>query len=325
MPTRRDFLLASLATPLLANRAVSQDKPGPSFSIKQDDNSLTIQSPSAKPIVTYHLKKPPDTRLPVDSGCFFHPLFTPAGHRVTDLAPADHPHHRGVFLAFVETHANIDGKKIDADFWGWGEPAPIKGRRIVNVEVSDAKADAAGASFRAKNQWRADDQLILTEDLQAAIRPASADAWLLELRYTLAPAGEMTLSRWAFSGFCARTLSKTANPKLSAVGPAGAISPEQRPNPSHVKPDTDWPDSPWYAYELITDAGAREGGIAVLNHPDNPKTLWHNHRDVRMVNPCIVAPGDVKLQPGKPLVLRYQVVAFDGPTPADMLNSLSRR
>src|SRR5687768_13758723 len=104
MPTRRQFLLAAAATPLLAARARSQDKPAPAYSLNQDDTTLAIQSPAAKPIVTYHLKKPADAKLPVDSGCFFHPLHTPAGRVVTDLAPADHPHHRGVFLAFVETH-----------------------------------------------------------------------------------------------------------------------------------------------------------------------------------------------------------------------------
>jgi hypothetical protein len=325
MPTRREFLLAAAATPLLAARARSQNNPV--FSIKQDQTALTIQSPTAKPILTYHLKKPAGAKLPVDSACFFHPLHTPAGRVVTDLAPADHPHHRGVFLAFVETHTTIDGKKIDADFWGWGEPAPAKGRRIINAEVTNLKADAKSASFRATNHWRADDQLVLTENLTAAVRPSPPNAppaWILDLAYTLTPAGEMTLSRWAFSGFCARTLSKTANPKLSATGPSGPISAQKHPNPSHVKPETDWPDAPWYAYELVTDAGAPEAGLAVVNHPHNPKTLWHNHRDVRMLNPCIVAPGDVKLTPEKPLPLRYTVVAYDGGTPVDLLNSLAK-
>ena len=62
----------------------------------------------------------------------------------------------------------------------------------------------------------------------------------------------------------------------------------------------------------------------MLNHPDNPGTLWHNHRDVRMLNPCIVAPAAVQLTPDKPLTLRYRVEAFDGATPAALLNRLAR-
>src|SRR5688500_14539078 len=172
MPTRRQFLLAAAATPLLAARARSQDKPAPAYSLNQDDTTLAIQSPAAKPIVTYHLKQHAAVNQHVDSGRCIPPLPTPARRVVTNLPPADHPHHRGVFLAFVETHTSINGKRIDADFWGWGEPAPVKGRRILNAELANLKADANGASFRAINDWRADDQLILTENLTAALRPS---------------------------------------------------------------------------------------------------------------------------------------------------------
>ena len=57
-------------------------------------------------------------------------------------------------------------------------------------------------------------------------------------------------------------------------------------------------------------------GVAVINHPQNPPTLWHNHRDIRMLNPCIVAPAEVKLKANEPLVLRYRVVAHDGASAA---------
>ena len=67
---------------------------------------------NGRTMVTYQLKAPAGAGLPVESGGFFHPVTTPSGVVVTDLAPADHRHHRGVFLAWVEMH----GRK-DADFW----------------------------------------------------------------------------------------------------------------------------------------------------------------------------------------------------------------
>jgi hypothetical protein len=322
MPTRRQFLAGSIAAPLFARGVFAAEN---AFAVEKDAGSITIKSPTGRPVVTYALQPPRGTKLPVESACFFHPLFTPGGRRVTDLAPPDHPHHRGVFLAFVETHDKApDGKTIDADFWGWGQPAPIKGRRIVHGEISDVRADTTYAAFRARNFWKADEQTLLTEDVQATVRPApdNAPAHVLDLTYTLTPAGEMTLARWAFSGFCARAI-KEGYPKLSAVGPAGPIAPDKLPNPSHLKPDSDWPDAPWYAYELIADADGGQCGVAVINHPQNPKTLWHNHRDIRMLNPCIVAPGAMILTPDKPLTLRYRVVAFDGATPAAMLDTLA--
>ena len=272
-------------------------------------------------VVRYVLKKPADVKLPVDSGGYFHPLRTPSGVVVTDVAPADHPHHRGVFLAWVEMH----GVK-DADFWGWGEHAPIKDRRIINREVSEvgssASSDAGGstasAGFRARNDWVAEGEAIVREDLQASVQ-ARRDANVLDLTYTLTPTADLTLSRWAFSGFCVRTLGPAAASQITAYGPD---RPVDLPNPSHVKPESDWPAAPWYGYTLKLKDG-KTVGVAVIDHPKNPPSLWHNHRDVRMLNPCIVAPDKVVLKKGQPLVLRYRVVAHDGQTPRSLMDALA--
>jgi len=41
----------------------------------------------------------------------------------------------------------------------------------------------------------------------------------------------------------------------------------------------------------------------------------HNHREVRMLNPCIVALGAVPLRAEKPLTLHYRVATFDEAAP----------
>jgi hypothetical protein len=288
-------------------------------------NDAVVVTSGGHDVVRYQLKKPADVKLPVDSGCYFHPLTTPAGVVITDVAPADHPHHRGVFLAWVETHG-----KVDADFWGWGEHAPIKGRRIVNREVGEVGSDsgsgpsgstAAAARFTVHNEWLAGDEAVMREDLRVAAHAASeAKANVLDLTYTLTPAADLTLTRWAFSGFCVRTLGKEAAPELTASGPGGEVT---LPNPSHLKPESDWPAAPWYDYTLKLKDG-KVAGVAVIDHPKNPPSLWHNHRDVRMLNPCVVAPDKVVLKANEPLVLRYRVVAHDGPVAKEQLDKLAR-
>ena len=42
-----------------------------------------------------------------------------------------------------------------------------------------------------------------------------------------------------------------------------------------------------------------------------------------MLNPCVVAPAEVKLKANEPLVLRYRVVAHDGETPSKELDRLA--
>jgi hypothetical protein len=271
----------------------------------RDDASISITQ-SEKVLATYQLKPDKSIDLPVESACYFHPLKTPAGVTVTDVAPPDHPHHRGVFLGWVEMHG-----KIDADFWGWGEHASTKDRRIVHRELLKA-VTGKGCAFEARNEWMAADEVVIDEYLRADARNILG-ATVLDVQYTLTPKFDITLSRWAFSGFCVRV---RLDGRLDAFGPNGRVD---LPNPSHVNPESDWPAASWYGYELR--GVAREGGgdrgrtvgVAVVDHPKNPPSLWHNHRGIGMLNPCIVAPAAVAMKTDDPpLVLRYRVIAFDG-------------
>ena len=169
--------------------------------------------------------------------------------------------------------------------------------------------------FSALNDWVAEDTVIIEEKLTAT--STSEDGLnVLDLEYQLTSKDGVTLSRWAFSGF---SLRGRKDGDIRIVSPAGLVT---LPNPGHTKPESDWPDAPWYASEQTLPDGSRIGA-AVMNHPSNPPTLWHNHRDMRMINPCIVAPSEVKLAAGQPLVLRYRVVTFDGVVPVGKLNALS--
>jgi hypothetical protein len=284
--------------------------PKPRIAEEHSQRSYVIKSDNL-PVLSYNLVPPSDSALPLRAGGYFHPLKTPAGETLTDFAPTDHKHHRGVFLAWVEMH----GEK-DADFWGWGEHAPIKGRTIENISIKGAASSGNRSGFKARNHWKADDSVLIDERLAAELNVRS-EGNVLDLTYELTPGADSTLSRWAFSGFCLRVLKEG---QVEYHSPKGV---ESLPNPSHLKPESDWPNQPWYACTLKMPDGKVFGG-AVLNHAKNPPTLWHNHRDVRMINPCIVAPGAVQLKKGKSLVLRYKVVAFDGAVPTDFLNDLAR-
>ncbi len=259
-----------------------------------------------KEVARYHRSKPRGTKLSVESACFFHPLKTPAGVTVTDLAPDDHPHHRGVFLAWVEMHG-----ARDADFWGWGQHAPKDGRAIVNREV-DLLSESA---FRARNEWMGEGTPLVRETLEASAS-APRGAHVLDLVYTLVAEADLTLAQWAFSGFCVRVRK---DGKVEIRDPRGEVA---LPQPKHTEPRSNWPAAPWYAFTVRLADGASVGA-AVIDHPGNPPSLWHNMRGIGMLNPCIVAPDSVVLKAGKPLVLRYRVVAYDGGAPVELLNRLA--
>lgn len=283
----------------------------PGWTIKQHKDAVVV-SAGDQEALRYHLVKPHGSSLTVDSGCFFHPLTTPKGVPLTDLAPEDHPHHRGVFFGFVEMHG-----AADADFWGWGEKAPKEKRAIRNVKIENRRELGPSAHFTARNEWDADGTVLLDEELRAAFFQPDASMRMLTLIVTLTPKADIALPQWAFSGFCVRTRK---DGELEAHGPDGKVD---RADPGHLKPESDWPDAPWYAYALKLPDGAR-AGVAVMSHPSNPRTLWYNNRAARMLNPCITAPGPLALKAGTPLKLGYRVVVFDGELPRDALSGLAR-
>jgi hypothetical protein len=245
------------------------------------------------------------------SACYFHPITTPSGLVVTDVGPDDHPHHRGVFLAWLE----VKSATSSGDFWGWGKYAPIEDRAIVHRSMGGISSSAGIASFQANNQWIAADKPLLKEAVNARFMPRK-DGWVYDLGYRLTPETDLMLGKHAFSGFAVRLRKDLPLVACDSSGPV------KLPSPSHLKPETDWPDRPWYAFEITVDSN-RKAGIAVLSHPTNPPTLWHNVASIGLLNPCIIARGPVTLKAGEPLFLRYQVVTFDGPVPTAFLNRLA--
>ncbi len=295
--------------PLLSAALLLLQDP-PDLKVEATAESIAVKS-GGKQVLGYQLRKPAESALAVDSECYFHPLTTPSGAVLTDVAPGDHKHHRGIFLAWFDMH----GKK-DADFWGWGQFAPMKDRVIVNRGVSEPQKAGQGIWLDIENEWKADGQVLLKEDLRAMLSRKEG-VHVLDLVYQLTPDADLTLARRAFSGFCFRMRK---DGKATVEGPEGEV---KLAAPHHLKPESDWPAQPWYGYQITLPDGAQVGG-AVIDHPKNPPSLWHNSVAIRMLNPCIVAPKDVTIKGGEPLVLRYRVVAWDGARPREPLNALAK-
>ena len=307
-PDRTSLFLAALLT---GASSLCAGEP-PAWKLDCASGAAVVRNAGGAEVLRYFTTKPEGTAFSANSTCCFHPFTTPAGHAVTAFAPDDHKHHRGIFLAWVEMHG-----PADADFWGWGAHAPVKDRVIVGRTLTPLAAKDGAVAFTAVNDWMAGDVAVLNETLTATARQHGG-ANVLDLTYTLKPAADVTLARWAFSGFCVRY------PKAGEAvihNPQGVVA---LPNPAHDKPDTNWPDAPWYAATWTTDAGAAVG-VAVVPRGQHPPQTWHCPRDLRMLNPAITGPGAVTLKDGVETKLCYQVVAFDGAVPVVLLNQLAAR
>ena len=59
------------------------------YTLVPDAHGMVLKSPGGRVVFRYMTKKPAKTNLAASSVCCFHPLNTPSGVRVTDLAPGD--------------------------------------------------------------------------------------------------------------------------------------------------------------------------------------------------------------------------------------------
>lgn len=282
------------------------------FTLTPDEHGMVLKTPGGKTVFRYMTKKPADSALTANSVCCLYPVNTPSGESMVDFAPNDHPHHRGVFLAW---HSTEGTKK--ADFWGWGSWAPTEDRLIENRGVKLVEADDTHAVLAVENAWTVEGKTMIDEATTITARQADG-VYLIDLAYKLTPTVDVTLDHTAFGGFCVKARK---DGKAEYRGPGGVVT---LPAPHHLKPETDWPAADWYDYTTELGSG-RSIGIAIVDHPDNPATTWHNLATISMVNPCIVSSGAVELKAGKPLALRYRLVVHDGPTPTNLLNRAARQ
>jgi len=282
----------------------------PRFTLSPDPHGQTLRTPDGRTVFRYLTEKPPESNLAANSACCLYPLNTPAGVRVVDLAPGDHRHHRGVFLAW---HSMTFGE-TRADFWGWGAHTPTEDRVIRNRSLQLESGDAQQAVVAVRNDWFIGDRVVLEEALRIIVRER-AQAYVIDLDFTLTPRVGVTLDRSAFGGFCVKGRQDGQG---AFYGPQGRIT---LPAPHHLKPESDWPAAAWYNYTIQLDQGPTVG-VAVFDHPGNPPTLWHNIAGIAMTNPCIVAPAAVEWDADQPQRLRYRLVVHDGPPPFDLLAAL---
>jgi hypothetical protein len=308
---KRNILTTGLLIAMTALAAMpALNAADPAWSLRTGAHGVTLVSPAGRDIFGYLKTKPEGTLLSANSACCLYPLLTPAGIPVVELGPPDHRHHRGVFFAWY----HLEGKE-KADFWGWGAHAPTDGRRIVNNGLALIKQPDGGVQLRAENDWMAGKTTMLQEKLAVTTRALPEGNWL-EFTFTLNPVAPTKVPRAAFSGFCVKNRVGTGAVITTPAGPA------TQADPKHDDPRTGWADAVWYDFSSTLDGG-KTAGVAVISHPSNPPTKWHNLVGIGMINPCHLMDGDLTLTPGRPLILRYALLAHDGPAPANALGALA--
>jgi hypothetical protein len=268
-------------------------------------------------VVTYNADRTELPRPGIDPvyrrGGYLHPIRTPLGRIVTDDYAPDHLHHHGIWMAWAG--ARFQGRR--PDFWNMGQ-------RTGTVEFEsllDVWSGPFAGGVRARHRY---------VDLSAPVPVvALTEVW----EVTLAAVGRGKRAHRQFDLVSTQETARQDPLELteylygplglrghrSWVGPHGTqfLTSEGR---SRV--DGHGTRARWCAMSGLV--AGRRVGVAIFDHPANvrhPQPM-RLHPSEPFFSYAPAQAGPMIIEPGRPLISRYRVIAFDGAPDAAWLESL---
>lgn len=223
---------------------------------------------------------------------FFYPVLGPDGIALTEFGkPHDptgsHRHHYSLWIA----HANVNG----LDFWS------ERGGVIAHEQLAEMEDGPVFARIVQKTRWRNGASELLRETRHLTTYHTPEAFRLMDVAIELTPAGTnaVTFGKTSFGFLAARVApSMTVFDGGGEIRNASGDLNEQR---AHLKRAA-WID------QSGPIAPGRWGGIAILDHPENPQhpTGWHCRND-GWAGAAFNMEHPHTLHPGATLRLRYRI------------------
>ncbi|MER6349694.1 DUF6807 domain-containing protein [Streptomyces sp. NPDC001595] len=231
---------------------------------------------------------------------YLHPVTTLSGVSVTELSPADHPHHLGVGVAVpdVEGHNFWGGRTYVRD-QGPTELANHGAQRHVAFQLSDPDG------FVEELRWVAAGAELLHERRTVAATALTATAWALDLTFAVTNTTAKPLSIGspatngrpgaAYGGFFWRARKEASAPDVFTADTEGEAAAHGRP--------ADWLALAGSSWTLVfagaTDATRRDPWfVRTAEYPGVGSSLAHTER--------------LAVPPGETVVRRVVTVVADG-------------
>jgi Methane oxygenase PmoA len=286
MIARRAFLLGGALSPL-TNAAIRSDHvKGEKVSFYEGARLLFEYRYSADVPKTY-----------------MHPFCAPDGNITLD-SPADHVHHRGVMLAW----SDVNG----FDFWG--EQNPAKHGRIVHRRFADLRKD----KLVSLEDWVAEGKTLLTERRTIAVPISSKDAvwldWTSELSAVSEPV-QLSAAQHVYNGLGIRFAHELDGGNvLNSKGTTGIEK-------------TNGDDADWCAYAVAVPKRSVAGAV-IFNHPSNPRhpiPFFVMNKPFGYISAAPTFREPFRLEPGRPLRLRFALVGFNGEPSVERMNGMFRQ
>ncbi len=306
-PNRLHFMLSG-RTAKNASRvfelSAGQGAAGPQVAVSRDEKTLSVKI-GEKPVLQYNhapVPPPPGKNPLFTRSGFFHPLWSPSGFVLTNIHPADHIHHLGLWNPWTNT--TFEGRNVD--FWNIGdgkgtvrfvkfngsESGPVFGSFSANVEHVDLKAPGG-------------EKVALNEKLDIRVWNIAEGGYLFDFVTTQRCASQsaLVLNQYRYGGFGFRATAAWKNPKSDLLTSEG----KHRRNGNHTR-------AKWV--NVFGPAGQGDAGVIFMSNPQNreypePIRVWATESDM-FVNFSPTVLKSWTLEPGNDYTLRYRVFMYDG-------------
>jgi hypothetical protein len=286
------------------------EDPKPAMTATQKAGAIVISTAVGKDVLIYRGEKtplPPKFEPQYARGGYIEPLLTPAGVRVSDDYPPNHKHHHGVWAPW--THTEFEGRK--PDFWNMGG----KTGSVEFVEFGKSWGSRVEAGFTAKHCFldlsaKPEPKTALNETWQVSAyaigagqkeppkynlfdwqstQTCATDSPLLLPKYYYGGLGFRGSRQWDGADGCTMVTSegKTRQNGNETTAKWMAIAGKVDGKPAYVA--------------ILCSPGNFRFPQPVRLHPKEPFVCWAPQQ-----------AGDMKIEPGKPYVMKYRFVVGDG-------------
>lgn len=288
-------------------------KAQPSHRIVKDDKVLTLQYQDRDVISYYHAVHP--VPQGVDSAYqrsgFLHPLWSPDGKVLTQIQPADHYHHYGIWNPWTRTH--VEGREVD--FWNLAQKqGTVRFAGLVSTTsgpvFSGFKARQEHVVFLPEGKEKTA-ILELLEVRSSSCRVDGQQVWVIDFTSELENVLDSTivLNEYRYGGGIGFRATEQWNNDNSSV-----LTSEGK-----TRSDADGTRARWCDLRGATGDN-HVSGVLFLSHCGNrqhpePMRVWPpdmNGRGDVFFEFCPIRLADWNLEPGQEYVLRYRMVVYDG-------------
>ncbi len=303
-------LTFTLTTPPAANSAPTPaPAPGVAFTREPADLRFTI---GGAPALAYRLDRAvvprTDIKPEILRAGYIHPVFSPAGHLVTDDYPSNHVHHHGIWAPWTKTA--FQGRS--PDFWNMQNKSGIEDLVAVDRTWSGPVHGGLEARLRSVDLSAPTPVTALNSTWQLTVYNVPTTGahavrmFDLTVTHACATADALTLPQYHYGGFGLRGAGAWNGPGdaarfLTSEGLTDRVKGNNTP-------------ARWcYLGGAVTPNGDL-AGTAVLGHPDNfraPQPV-RLHPDMPYFSFVPQQLGAFAIEPGKPYVARFRFIVTDG-------------